>query len=121
MLDGVNSPGFGIPLAFDTIGRELGGDFAAVLGSGILDPPAVGTFDSGVALDNVEGSVGVRDEFPGGPSGSVALDPPTVESFDCGVLIPEDADGDLAKDGMRLTPMGMPLPCEEEDALGILL
>lgn len=121
MLDGIDSPVFGIPLVFDAIGRELGGDLAALFGSGILNPPAVGTFDSRVVLDDVEGSVGVHDEFPGGPSGSVALDPPTVESFDCGVLVPEDADCDLAKDGMRLGPVGMPLLCEEEDALGILL
>ena len=110
MLDGVDSPGFGIPLVFDAIGRELDGDLAAILGSGILDPPATGTFDSGVVSDGVEGVVGVHDEFLGGPSGSVALDPTTVESFDWGILVPGDADGDLVKDGMRLTPIGMPLP-----------
>ena len=70
------SPGFGIPLAFEKTGNELGGDFVVTLGSGSLDPPGTGTFDSGVLFGGVEGNVGIRDTFAGGPSGSEALDPP---------------------------------------------
>jgi len=112
------SPGFGIPLAFEETGNELGGHLVETLGSGILDPPGTGTFDSGVLFGGVEGNVGMRDTFVGSPSGSEALDPPGVGSFDSGVLI---VDGDFVNDGIRLTPIGMPVPCRDEETPGILL
>jgi len=115
------SPGFGIPLDLEATGNELGGDLAVTLGSGILDPPGTGTFDSGVLFGGVEGNVGMRDTFAGGPSGSEALDPPRVGSFDSGVLAAGGVDGDFVNDGIRLTPIGMPVPCGGEDTFGILL
>lgn len=82
----------------------------------------------------------MRDWFTAGPSGSITLEPPRVGSFDSGTLL-EGAvgsvgmhdwleagstclgglDGDLMNDGMRLTPIGMPVPCGVVAALGILL
>lgn len=112
------SPGFGIPLAFEATGNELGGDLVETLGSGILDPPGTGTFDSGVLFGGVEGNVGMRDTFAGGPPGSEDLDPPGLGCFDSGVLID---DGDFVNDGILLTPIGMPVSCGGEDTPGILL
>lgn len=112
------SPGFGIPLALEATGNELDGDFVVTLGSGILEPPGTGTFDSGVLFGGAEGNVGTRDTCTGGPSGSEALDTPGLGSFDSGVLIDE---GDFVNDGIRLTPIGMPVPCGGEDTPGILL
>lgn len=135
LLPWVASPGLGIPLALGVTGKELGGDLA-----GILDPPGVGTFDSTVLFTGVEGIVGMRDWFTAGPSGSVTLEPPGVGSLDSFPLLEGVVgvggirewleagsscfgvvEGDFVNEGIRLTPMGIPVPCCVGAAPGILL